>query len=346
MNLLWTQQTLYGEGLKTGILILFLLFSSKFAGAQTRHLTYTPAPPDNPLKGFVPYVEIDGWQRFPHSLQFHYFSLRELMVGPETFDWSALEEKLELVRERGCQLVFRVVAEYPGRPSQIPDFLVEEGVKLTRWTDPDGKESFTPDYEHPSMREALVRLIEALGSRYDEDPRIGFVTAGLLGSWGEWHNYPREDLWASHETQKLVLDAFESSFQHTPVLLRYPAGPNHFAQSQNVDRRFGYHDDSFDWATLETGREEDSWFFLNLLREAGALEKWKEHPIAGELRPELWESSFTENPHPKAQGFDACVKATHVTWLMDTGLFSERYPLPESRRLKAIAAARSMGYEF
>jgi hypothetical protein len=324
---------------------LFLTSISLVFG-ESRELRYAPAPPDNPLKGFVPYVEIDGWERFPHSLEFHYFALRDIMKGPDTFDWTPIEEKLAVTQSRGCQLVIRVMAEYPGRPSQIPDYLVEAGVKVTVWTSPEGDESHTPDYENPEMRKALVSVIEALGQKYDGDPRIGYFTAGLLGSWGEWHNYPRSDLWASHETQGMVLDAFEAAFEETPVLLRYPAGENHYDQAENASRPFGYHDDSFDWATLQTGREEDSWFFMSLLEKAGATEKWKTQPIGGEVRPELWMRSFTGDPHPKAQGFFECIKATHVTWLMDTGLFATKFDLPEERKAEGIRAAQAMGYEF
>lgn len=316
------------------------------ASGEERKLRYVPAPPDNPLKGFVPYVDIDARERFPHSLEFHYFSLKELMTGPDAYDWSPLEDKLALTQARGCQLIFRVFLEYPGRSSQIPDFLLDAGVEVTVWTSPDGKESETPDYEDPRLQAALRRFVVALGRKYDGDPRIGFLTAGLLGSWGEWHNYPRSDLWASKDAQRLVLDAFAESFVKTPVLLRYPAGEDHGEQAGNADRPFGYHDDSFAWATLPTGREEDSWFFVPLLERAGAAEKWKSQPIGGEVRPELWETSFTAHRHPRSQDFHRCLSETHVTWLMDTGLFAQRFPLPAARKEAAIRAAQAMGYEF
>jgi hypothetical protein len=328
-----------------GILFLFLLTSPVWS--QTR-LEYAPAPPDNPLKGFVPYVEIDQWERFPHSMEFHYFSLRDLMKGYDEFDWSPVEEKLELCRSRGCQMTFRVMMEYPGKPNSVPQFLIDDGVEITEWTREaaDGGVCHTPDYEDPKLRKALSNFIAAFGKKYDGDPRIGYLSAGLLGSWGEWHTHPRGDLWASKETQEIVLDEFEKAFSSTPILLRYPAKEGHWDQAPNAHRRFGYHDDSFNWATLETGREEDSWFFIPLLKNAGALEKWKTQPIAGELRPELWKTSFTPERHPQDQGFDKSVRATHVSWLLDTGLFSSRYELPEERRRNAIRAAQKMGYEF
>ena len=133
----------------------------------------------------------------------------------------------------------------------------------------------------------------------------------------------------------------------TPVLLRYPAGKDHWHYAPNAERPFGYHDDSFAWATLDTGREADSWYFLPSLKAAGpqARSKWESHPIGGEIRPELWGQIFDTPPqHPQAQDFDRCVRETHVTWLLDTGMFRQRQS--EARIRTATEQVSRMGYEF
>jgi hypothetical protein len=309
-------------------------------------LVFAPPPADNPLRGLVPYVTADARDRFPHSLEFDYFALSDLMVGPDRFRWDVLEESLRGTSARGMQAVVRVFLEYPGRPSALPRYLVEAGLATTRWSSEEngGGESVTPDYTDPRLRQALTSFLAAFGARYDGDPRIGFVQAGLLGSWGEWHTYPRTDLWAPLALQEAVLDAYEAAFTRTPVLLRYPAGEDDELQANNAGRAFGYHDDSFAWATLDTGREEDSWYFVPLLRAAGAFEAWRTRPIGGEIRPELWPRSFTASPHPDGQDFTQCVAATHVSWLLDSGLFSREFPLPAARRERALAEVAHMGY--
>lgn len=309
-------------------------------------LQYAPPPADNPLRGLVPYVTADAVERFPHSLEFDYFPLAALMTGPATFCWDSLEESLAVTSGRGCQLVLRVYLEYPGRESALPRFLVEDGLAVTRWSDESngGGESATPDYSNARLRAALRKFIAAFGAKYDGDPRLGYITAGLLGSWGEWHTYPRSDLWPSKAVQTEVLDAYERSFSRTPVLLRYPAGAEEELHAPNVGRRFGYHDDSFGWATLDTGKDEDSWYFVPSLRSAGALDTWRTHPIGGEIRPELWSTMFTDEPHESAQDFRACVEATHVTWLMDSGLFAREFPLPPARLARALEEVARMGY--
>jgi hypothetical protein len=318
------------------------------AGGEVVELEYAPAPADNPLKGFVPY---GGASRdFPHSMEFNYLPLRDLMTGPDEFEWKPLEELIGDINKRGCQAVFRVFMEYPNQPIATPQFLIDAGVEVRKWQNPNtmhGKPQVdhTPDYEDPRLRKALRGFIAALGKKYDGDPRIGYITAGLLGTWGEWHCYPKTEWFASKEVQAEVMDAYEAAFKKTPVLLRYPAGERSWAHAPNHERALGYHDDSFAWATLDTGRKQDDWYFMAAMKSAGpaAVGKWKTQPIGGEIRPELWKCIWTKDGCGKGQDFDACVAATHATWLMETS--TNRKLKPEDRE-RAIKAARSLGYEL
>ena len=309
-------------------------------------LNYLPAPVDNPLKGMVPYTT--EWQkegRFPYSMEFRYFGMNEVMKGWGSFDWTAIEEQLEENRSRGSQSILRIYLEYPGRESGIPEFLIKEGLKVTAY-EAEGKRVVTPDYGSPLVRRAIKECIAAFGEKYDGDVRLGFITAGMLGHWGEWHTYPRGELFASKEVQTEVMQAFEEAFQKTFVLVRYPAGKSDWAYADTSGFRLGYHDDSFAWATLETGRKEDEWFFVPKLKAAGVTDKWKSVPIGGEVRPEIWPSTFTDQVIGQQQDFARCVRETHVTWLMDSGLFAKRYPLDPARKERALKEVARMGYEL
>ncbi len=309
---------------------------------------YAAGPADNPLKGFVPYA---GQGRdFPHSLEFNYLPLASMMNGSKDFNWAPMEHLLDDIASRGCQSVFRIFMEYPNKPSGVPEYLVKAGVKIREWTNSNTQPfppavDHTPDYEDPRLREALKNFIAALGARYDGDPRIGFITAGLLGTWGEWHCYPHTEWFASKTVQAEVMDAYETAFKKTPVLLRYPAGENDHAHAANGHRKFGYHDDSFAWATLGTGRKDEEWFYLAALRNAGpaAMERWKTAPIGGEIRPELWPCLWKKEGCKEGQDLARCVRETHATWLMES---STSRPLAADERERALAAARSLGYEL
>ncbi len=320
---------------------IFFLFLSQ---AVAKDLQYTPAPPDNPLRGLVPYVGNGVEGAFPHSMEFQYFALSELMTGWGSYDWMPLESKLEEVRKRGKQLVFRVYCEYPGKSDGFPAFLKAEGVRVTAWH-ADGL-NLTPDYGNPVVRKAMSRFITAMGAKYDGDPRVAFITAGMLGRWGEWHDDPRNDHWAPEVTQVEVMDAFATAFRKTQVLLRYPSAGRGGAVAANVDRAFGYHDDSFGWATLDAGNEDKRWHFMALMNAAGAGEKWKLVPIGGEIRPELWETEFTGKPTKSGQDFAACVEQTHASWLLDSGMFSKSALADERRVARALRETGRMGYEL
>ena len=141
------------------------------------------------------------------------------------------------------------------------------------------------------------------------------------------------------------MDAYEAAFKKTPVVLRYPAGDNDHAHASNARRSFGYHDDSFAWATLDTGRKNEDWFYLTALRKAGpaAMDRWRTAPIGGEVRPELWSCLWTTKGCNKCQDFAQCVRETHASWLMDSS--TSRSLAPDELK-RALAAARSLGYEL
>jgi hypothetical protein len=328
---------------------LLLLAAPPAAEPARTPLAYAPAPVANPLKGLVPYAG-EGADRFPHTLEFDYVPLADLQTGYDSFDWKPLEKLLDAVAGRGHQAVVRVYLEYPGRKNAVPKFLLDAGLKVHKYkntTENPPVDAETPDYADKNLRRAVRSFVAAFGEKYDRDPRIGFITAGLLGAWGEWHTYPKEDLFAPEAVQAEVMDAYEAAFKVTPVLLRYPVGPKEPGKAANAARPFGYHDDSFAWATLHTGKDDDDWFYMTALKGAGAAaeEKWKTHPIGGEIRPEAWGQVFDPKPaNPRVQNFRACVEATHATWLMDSGLFEKK---PTAARVKRAAdEVRRMGYEF
>ena len=329
--------------------LVALLCSVIFGGSLTAApLVYAPAPVDNPLKGFIPYLA--ERPEFPHSMEWDHTSLADVMTGPDRFDWTAFERKLEAASSRGHHFYGRFHFEWPGKKTGVPAFLIDAGLLMRRWTNTNTQPlppavDHTPDYEDPRLRSALTNFIHALGQRYDGDPRLGFLGLGLLGTWGEWHNYPNGRWFASKTVQREVMDAYAAAFKVTRLVTRYPAGPGDPVYAENGHRAFGYHDDSFCWATVETGRKQDAWFFGPRLRQAGALDKWRTQVVGGEMRPEVWECLFNEpGCAPKGQEFDRCLAVTHASWISNEGVF--RPSLKGKARERALQAARQLGYEL
>src|SRR5689334_6953586 len=129
-------------------------------------LAFAPSPLDNPLKGFVPFYEKGKTYatKYPHSLEWSYFALSDLMSDYDKFDWSPIEAMLEEVANRGRQSVLRVYMEYPGKPSGVPEFLAKAGVKLRKVPQWNNE---IPDYDDPRTIKALTSFIQAFGKKYD-----------------------------------------------------------------------------------------------------------------------------------------------------------------------------------
>lgn len=293
----------------------------------------------NPLKGFVPFDH--STTSFPHSMEWCYLPVRDVMTGMNSFNWTALDNRLNAISGRGHQAVFRFYLDYPTMPTGVPQFLIDGGLTMRSYSEFGG--GLCPDYNNANLRNAMKNLIAALGARYDGDPRIGFITAGILGFWGEWHTWPYDSdtsdgkpNWEPSDTVKNeILTAFDNAFNKTPVLLRYPAG-----NAPNMN--FGYHDDSFCWETLNT----NSWNFVPRLISAGVQNKWRTQPIGGELRPEIQDTIFESTPWIGGNGerWDDCVNATHVTWLLNEAI--KRYSYGSTEYNNAVTASKQMGYDF
>lgn len=129
--------------------------------------------------------------------------------------------------------------------------------------------------------------------------------------------------------------------------MRYAATKDDWSYAPNVDRPFGFHDDSFAWATIDTGKQDEDWFFMARMKKAGALDAWKTRMIGGEIRPEIWGCVFDDKScEVKGQEFEASVKDSHATWLMDSGMFGLN-GLPSAERIRnATKKVGMMGYEF
>ncbi len=291
----------------------------------------------NPLKGLLtnpdwgaPVAEL------PHSLEFAYVPLADLMDGPQSFSFeTGLEPRLEAAEGRDNHLVLRVYLDYPAGESGVPDWLSEQ-IACTPYTSYGG--GCSPDYSDPDLQSAVLDFISALGSTYDGDPRLGFVQLGLLGYWGEWHTYPETDLFADEAFQQDVISAFDDAFDTTPLQIRTPAG-------DVVDRDIGYHDDSFAYSTIG----EIDWFFLPTLEAAGADTAWERAPIGGEVYPDLQESLFTDDytVDVYSQDFDTCVAQTHATYLLNYAAFNMDGTGYTGDQLdRARESALSMGYAF
>lgn len=329
-----------------------LVAPATVAGASTAATSSTtgwkplaPAaePQVNPLKGFIPFQ--GSYSQFPYSMEWSYFPLNAVMTGPDTFDWSSIDAALDDIASRGHQTALRFYLDYPTKPSGIPQYLLDGGLATHSYSDyGNNGVSVSPNYDDPNLRAALDRFIAALGHRYDGDPRVGFIQAGLVGFWGEWHTYPyngdgQPNWMASDATQQEVLTDYVNAFHTTKLMVRNP-------NAMNASLPIGYHDDSF---ALETKTSALGWHFMDNMVAAGATNKWKSYPIGGELRPELQSCIFSTAGCPTLEDggdndFPGSVAQTHASWMINQYAFQTGYSAAD--KPAALAGAQSLGYSF
>lgn len=304
-----------------------------------------PGVDENPLRGFMPYSNTrQTAESFPHSLEWFYLPLSAVVTGPDSYDWTALESQLTAIAARGHQAVFRFYVDYPKKPTGIPKYLLDAGLKTFPYKDGDNAASPTPsvapDYRDRRLIECMLRFIHAFGAKYDGDVRIAYLTAGLYGFWGEWHvhNHPyvgEPSGWEiSKKDKDSLLRSYVGSFHQTAVMVRYPK----VTDDRRLLAHFGFHDDSFLWDTLGP----ENWQFWPLMERYDMTEAWRSRPIGGEVYPQLQTGIWDRWPNSEGQDVQTAITRTHATWMLDSGLFKTE--LTTAQRTNALQAERMLGY--
>ncbi len=306
-------------------------------------------PEANPLKGLIPFATSTS---FPHSMEWFYIAVNEVEVSEGVYDWTALESRLEPIAERGHQAVLRFYYDYPGESSGVPQYLIDDyGLEMKPYDEPDdlGGAGLCPDYSNKHFRKSMQDFIAAFGEKYDGDPRIGFITEGLLGFWGEWHNWPfdedtsdgKPDWNIPAEVYTEVYSAFDDAFDTTQLVVREPKDG-----VDNASFATGYHDDSFAYSTLSAANGGQDWSFMQRLINHGVQNSWQIGCIGGEVYPPLQGEIFKDNPSAPdwapIQDWNKCVSESHASWLMCDQIKGYQ----GSTKEHAINASKGLGYDL
>ena len=285
-------------------------------------------PLDNPLKGYCLYTNAGKIHR-PYSMVFQYVSWKELEPVEGKYAFEAWEKKWEHPLAMGKHVVLRVYVDYPSKPSGLPDWLRNKGVQERVYRDHGGGKS--PDYNHPQMVLAMERLIIAMGRRYNTHPRVAFIQLGLLGFWGEWHTYPRSELFASEATQHRIVKAYQKAFPNKQLMARYADGV--LANYKGI----GFHDDMF---PEDTDNGED-WSFLARMRRSGHADSWKQNVVGGEMVPHAAGKWIG----PQWAYTQEMLKRSHFSWIGPYGPALDA-KVSREHQARSDVLVRKMGYQF
>lgn len=324
--------------MKHYLLLLFAIFSLSTKAQNWENLTFNDtisALNVNPVRGLIP--GFNGTRNFPYSMEFFYLPLRGTMNNINNFNWTEFENKLEEIANRGNTAVPRFYMDYPGRSIATPQFLIDAGVNMKAYSNHgnDPNESKSPDYNDPRVMAALLNFIEKYGAKYNGDPRISVVQGGLIGFWGEWHNYPIGEQ-ISNVNKRIIFEKFISAFPNTKINIRTPQND----VPTSTELLVGYHDDSFLQSTLGP----TSWHFWPQITNAGLSTVWKNNPIGGEIYPNLQNSVWQAIPNTVGQNFETCVNTTHTTYMLCNSLFDDA--VGSNTYKNALIQNRKLGYKF
>jgi hypothetical protein len=217
-------------------------------------------PEKNPLKGWN-----SGWweDESRASVGFQYLPWNVVEPQKDVFDWNAVEDILSREGSDQRHLIIRFYCDWRER-TDAPDWLFDDVALRQNGT------HLATDYDDPDFIAQAIEVIQALADRYDNDPRIFCVELGVIGYWGEWHNYPDNNWWASTSTQQAIIDAYTNAFSRAQLQGRYP-----WKTLTATTSGIGYHNDYFS-PTPHSDEFDDEIF---------ARELWRQGPIGGEEPP-------------------------------------------------------------
>lgn len=324
-----------------------------------------PGPLTNPLKGWCSYSGPGTTHHEYSSLAFWYVSWRDLEPVKGQYKFAEWEATWDSALGSGKHVVLRVYLDYPGTSTGVPQWLIDQGCTMTPYNNENGQ-GLSPDYAYEPLVVGLEKLIAAMGARYNNNPRVACIQAGLLGFWGEWHTYPDQQLWAPLTTQERVLAAYKAAFPDKIVQARradIPRGPGTW---------LGYHDDSLPYDTdcaVPNSCNPQSWLFLPNLRWQTQDTAWQTRCIAGELvsipstanSPYVWLSNQTpvlpvSVPPPGQTCWDftrSMTSEAHFSWIgpwnpaQATPAGASAFGLPPAEFTSRVRDwNRQLGYEF
>jgi len=337
--------------------------------------TYTQAPAPTsyvvqPLSGIAPYFfpGTDYSSYFPSPLMWSYFGLSEVMTDPNDctkFNWQIFDEALDEAAVWGRQVAFRFYLEYPGGTGShpgnaTPQCLINQGV--TMQTNPFWG-SVHPVWDDPRTIQTLQNFINAFAARYDTsgpnggaDPRIAYMTAGLIGLWGEWHECPYDgvastpNMMASAASVQQIVNTLQQAIHNIQVEIRYA-----YLGGVAADQAIGLHDDSWDYRETNNGALCGDtlpqtlggcpYAFLQYELDYGLENRWIHQSIGGEARPEIQGSIYSSWPNGSGQVDNpkAATELSHVTWMINqTGAQGGYSPTDPN----IIAGVGAMGYKL
>lgn len=288
----------------------------------------------NPYKGFVPWIGSSN-PVYDVKLQVATFGWADIEPREGFYNWGRLEQNWGNIAVTGKRVGFRIAAEIPGSgKNDTPQWLIDKGVAMRPYSI-DGHDGLAPDWDNPDFLEAHHNFIIALGSRYDQDPRVAWIDIGSYGFWGEWHVWLNEDLAATQTTKQAILEDYFEAFSWKPKVIAFD---DDFATKYVTDRGGGIRNDCL-------GTEDaNNWYLTSLNRIDPNLNDrvWRTAIITGEFCGAEW--GAIEGTTSRFDLNFEFIQRTHWSFIGSAG--GAIIPQSDAHRENLDLLHKTLGYRF
>lgn len=292
-----------------------------------------------------------GWQTFgkfadedralaglPSSTAYFRHYWKEVEPKEGQINWALYDGLLQHARRAGQKLALRVMTAGTGRDYHYsPPWMKEMGLPGSEYRrGGSDRLHWAPDLDDPRVLSRHLRLIEALGRRYDGHPDLALMDIGSVGLWGEWHMSGTGVEMPTTATQRKIIDTYFASFPKTPLVmligpldgLKYAIGKGAGWRADCLGDMGGF---SKNWCHMKN-------FYPQQIERAGIGDVWRRAPVAFET---CWTMQKWVDEGWDIQSIFDWAMAQHASLINN-----KSSPIPEGTRNQVEEVLRLLGYRF
>ncbi len=276
----------------------------------------------NPMRGQYEWLGIpsvpSGWPTMDVYYRDQFQWAKQGERQPGVYDFSAIEQGLAEAKKRGGRLGFRVMSYCPGAgdnltPSWVPR--LANGV---------------PDWNSEGYLQAWEKLNAALGKRFNQDPRLGFVDIAGFGSCGEWYNPPENGPDITLPNAKRIIRAVVNAFPDTFTIMNVNNLEERVAYAYSLSRKVGSRHDCF-------GLPDD--LFSATFAAPSSFDRWK-------VAPSIVEWCGRDGGGDQQANGLAQTRAHHVSMLSSGNFPTSWAQMTPAQRVAFTTANKLAGYRY
>lgn len=189
----------------------------------------------NPMRGPQYYGDENPPPGWPLTDRYSRFCWSDIESGQGQYNFSTIDEGMAEAAAAGYTYGFRVMPILPGN-SCLPGYLSNTSVN----------DSF--------YLQRAQALFSALGARYNNDPRLGFVDMSLYGCWGEWNEACGGTEMSAENRKKLIDIQVQALSNKLFLMLTDKPDSLDYALSLNRAKPIGVRIDCLGYDELGGGR--------------------------------------------------------------------------------------------